>query len=661
MPDKPDKPPASSDKPESRLDRLQKQLYSREEGSEVVRRTKELPHMGVRRALPPTQPGPVDTTRLKDMTARVAQRRRRLLIGIGSGVGVLLLIGGAIGVMAWYRTRQQVTEQQIALTLKGPSEVAAGDVVTYEVSVHNDSHVTWEKVEIVFEPPPGFRFQESDQDFTTATKQYIWAPGDIPEQQTKTARLTGQLLGEQDAAALAQIEVLLTPQNFPSGRFSKKALLSTTISAMPLELAIDAPKDVSTGDRLVATIQVRNLGQTALQKAYLEIGSPEEIIILATDADMSPGFDEADRRWRDITVEPLQTATRKLIFQIRGKPGEKRQLAVAAGIEDGNDSFVQREVSHVVTVATASVAIEQFFNDKAGTLAIGTGDQVNAKLKYQNISTIGLQDVKITVKLEGDYFDPASLKLFSGGGYNPTTRTITWSSASVPELRVLQPQQSGEITFSFNMLKAAQFPKTGEQLRNFALISTATIDSTGVGATSNPERKTNLDRTVMSVETDGLLTADAFYDDGRLGIKSEGPIPPKAGQKTTYTVRLRAGSSLNDLGEATVTAILPDGVQYTDQIYKTTGEVRFNDRTGEVVWTMPLIEAGVGRIKPAHELYFQVAITPGEHQRNNTVAFLKSLMIEGTDEFTDTAVTTKLESVQLPTTETAVPGKGRVQ
>ena len=138
------------------------------------------------------------------------------------------------------------------------------------------------------------------------------------------------------------------------------------------------------------------------------------------------------------------------------------------------------------------------------------------------------------------------------------------------------------------------------------------------------------------------MQADRFYDDGRLGITSTGPNPPTVGQETSYTVRLRVGSTLNDIGDVRITAIIPDGVRYTDKTYRTAGEVNYNERTQTVTWTMPLITAGTGRLKPAEEFDFQVAVVPGEHQRNHEIDLLKSLQLEATDEFTDTAVEKKL-------------------
>jgi len=152
---------------------------------------------------------------------------------------------------------------------------------------------------------------------------------------------------------------------------------------------------------------------------------------------------------------------------------------------------------------------------------------------------------------------------------------------------------------------------------------------------------------------------DTFYDDGRLGIESSGPLPPKVGTTTSYTLRFRVGSSLNDVSEARVVAVLPDGVSYTGESYKTDGDMVFNDRTGELIWTIPFIKGGVGRVEPPHELHIQVAITPGEQLINRTLDFLNKTTIEATDQFVDQVISELIEN--FPTTETAARGKGTIE
>jgi hypothetical protein len=195
--------------------------------------------------------------------------------------------------------------------------------------------------------------------------------------------------------------------------------------------------------------------------------------------------------------------------------------------------------------------------------------------------------------------------------------------------------------------------------KNQQLIATASLDSPDLPKPTGQSRQVISDRFLLPVTTDPLLGIDAFYDDGRLGITSTGPLPPKVGEQTTYTLRTRIGSSLNDIEQAKVVIVLPDGVSYTTKFYKTAGDVDFNSRTNTMTWTIPLLEGLTGRAGPLHELYMQIAITPGANVRGQIVPFVQSIAMTGTDSFTDKPVQASVAS--LPTTRTADNKNGDVQ
>lgn len=630
------------------LDKLQRELYQQDKDREVERRVQELPQLGLR----PVAPAPSASRAGLDRLAQVANRstfqhRRRLIIA-GSVAGAVIVVGLAAVGTWWYRARQAVGQEQIAVQLSGPSSITSGDIVTYEAHIRNDSRVPWDKVEVSVAAPDGWKLQQADPGFVISGPVQLMKVGTLEPGDVKVARLTGQLIGEEQTTALAKAELTLTPRNFPSGRFSKASTAGTLIARVPLEVSIDAPKDAAGGDRVAATINLRSTSAAPLEVVYLGLQVDGGLSLAPDDKEFSPDFSVPTARWKSFRLEPLQTITRTAVVYVSGAPGEQRQLTAQAGLLDGTTPRPQRTVSHVLVVDQASLAIQQAFDAISEDGVVTTGQSVKGTVTYQNLEAIGFNDARIKVQLEGIGFDPASLELH-GGGYEAKTKTITWTAAAVPELKVLQPRQKGEIKFEFSILKAEQFPKTGEQLNNFALVSTATADSevkTGQVVAS--------DRRVFSVVTDPTLEFAGFYDDGRLGIKSTGPNPPVVGQETRYTIRLRLGSSLNDLGDVTVRAVVPDGVRVTGSTYKTSGEATFNERAQEMVWQAPLVIGGTGRLAPAEELDFQVAVTPGAHQKNQQISLLKSVSVNGVDQFTDTAVETKPAQtlLQLPKTDT---------
>lgn len=645
---------------ESEIGRLHRQLYERREPSEFKRRRRALsPAIGAGYEGLRSDESELAAERgFTDVLAARTRQRRKIIKWVIAIIGLGLLFGGAAAATLWYRVGRQVELEQVKLSIEAPESISAGDEVTYQINYGNTSRVALEDLELIFTPPPGFRYAASQPEFVINNKQYSLQLGRLQASGSGQVTISGRLLGEKGVAAQAQAELLVTPENFPGGRFVQTAVHSISIASVPLEVSIEAATEAAHGERVLAKVRVRNLSGAPIEGAYLKTSPSEGIQLGVDDQDFSPDFSVVNSEWQLPQLDPLTEVERQLVMFVEGRPGERRNLLIEAGVQAGEDRFVQRELNHVVTITESELSVEQLYNGSADPQVVVAGQEVEGLVRYQNVGNVGITNVIVKVSFEGVGLNPATLDL-PAGAYDPIARTITWSAATVPGLATLQPQQLGELKFSFEILETNQLPKEGEAVSNLALVTTATIDSPDLLVPVGTERVVVSDRAVLSLETEMTLGVDSFYDDGRLDITSTGPLPPEVGEETTYTVRLRLGSTLNNIGDVRVTAVLPDGVRYTDQTYKTGGEVSYNERTGEVVWSLPQVAGLTGRTSPPQELHFQVAITPGEHQRGGEVQFLNRLMGSGTDLFTDQTVTIQVDN--LPTTETASPKQGKVE
>ncbi len=106
--------------------------------------------------------------------------------------------------------------------------------------------------------------------------------------------------------------------------------------------------------------------------------------------------------------------------------------------------------------------------------------------------------------------------------------------------------------------------------------------------------------------------------------------------------------------------VLPDDVAYTTKSYKTKGDIAYDSRTKTISWTMPVMPGLTGRATPAEEMDIQVAITPGENKRGSDVILVQSLTATAVDSFTQETLNTTIQN-ELPNTDTATQGKGKVQ
>lgn len=643
------------------LSLIKRRLYARKEPADVKRRQEELHRLGVtRRSIGTQEAGStLAQAKYKNLALLRARRWGRMLRFSGLLALVLVVVIVAVVVTFWYRSTQTVTAAQIALAIEAPQEFTAGSEITYLVRYANNSRVDWINVELVLKPPRGFTFSGSDTEVDQAGRQLIINTDDVVSGDSGEIRIRGRLIGEQNETAVSELEIFLTPVNFPSGRLSKSAVLATTITALPLDISLNISSDAASGERVLATISVGNLSPSTLVGGYLRLKLAPGIQLATADEDFSAGFSVLGSEWVLPDLAPLAEAERTLVFHVEGQPGEKRVIDIEAGIRQDGQDFVQRELSHVLTISATEVVVEQFYNNDSTPLTVQAGQTITGEVHYRNIGAVGLKDAIVNVAFEGISFDAQTLGLSGVGSYNPATRSISWSAATVPELAVIQPQQEGKLRYSFRILATDQFPSAGDNVKNHVLVTTATVDSPDLPAPVGQPRQVISDRAVLSVGTDLILEATALYDDGRLGLTSVGPLPPQVGQTTSYTLRFRIGTTLNDVSDLSLTAVLPDGVRYTKNNYMTAGELQFNERTGELVWTLLLMDALTGRASPHQELHVQVEIAPGEDIRGQAVSLLNKVELHGVDQFTDEAVSSVLKG--FPTTGTAVPGSGKVQ
>jgi hypothetical protein len=108
------------------------------------------------------------------------------------------------------------------------------------------------------------------------------------------------------------------------------------------------------------------------------------------------------------------------------------------------------------------------------------------------------------------------------------------------------------------------------------------------------------------------MLSQATYSTGP--FKNHGFMPPKADQKTTYTITWTATNSSNDVLGAEIRGNLPSNVKWLNVVSPTNESVTWNPDQNEVVWRVGDLVAGTGSTKPARQVSFQVELQPSVSQ-----------------------------------------------
>lgn len=619
---------------------------------------------------PASQTSDVIPPYLFDAAAAARRRRRKIIFSIGIFLAALLAAAGAYGGFRWYRVSRTVQKDQVEVSLTGAERVTSGEDVTIKLQLKNASRVGWENVVVSFRVPPGFTVKSANPSPAgspfgvgplppslaprSPEEPLVWAVGSLPARAVTEMSVTGRLLGEEGTSALFSATVTLTPENRPGTTVEKPTVASIVLAAIPVDLTIDVPRTASSGTPITVRVVYQNRTERDLQGARFVLEAPPGFAVNST----TPAISGRELVWDVPALPPQGQGEITVAGVISGDPETVKPFNAKVGFVTPDGRFlVARQVQRSLTIEQAALGLSQLLNGELDLLKVAPGTEVDGRVQYKNTGTAGLREVIITLAFEGEGLDARSVKV-EGGFFDSRRKTITWSAASTPVLRALRPGEGGEVPFKFRISPVEDLPFAREEDRNFALRTRAVGDSPDLPTPPGAPKQVITDQFEILLNTVPTIFLDAFYDDGRAGLPaSQGPLPPQVSKETVLTVRARLGNTSNEMIDATYRTILPEGVRWVGKEYHTTGTVRFNERTRDVSWTVPLIPARAGTALPGPEFAFQVGMTPSLNQVGSEVALTRGHTLEGTDAFTTALLRAEAAAV---TTRTVDPENAEV-
>jgi hypothetical protein len=253
----------------------------------------------------------------------------------------------------------------------------------------------------------------------------------------------------------------------------------------------------------------------------------------------------------------------------------------------------------------------------------------------------------VVVALGGSGIESGSISS-ANGFYRSSDATITFSKETLPALARLGPGQTGNGSFAFTVLGGA-----AGDLRNPTVTLNISVSGRRMSERNVPMTVSSTITRTLKVQTDLGLVATLRRDGA---FTNSGPVPPKADTETTYTVNWSLNNSVNSVGGAAVSAVLPSYVRYTGKTFPVDASVSYNETTRTVTWNAGDVPAGTS----AKEIQFQIAFTPSASQRSTTPIIMQSATYAGTDRFTGERITGTAQELNATIPSSGV-GSGQVQ
>jgi len=553
------------------------------------------------------------TDPIKVLTDVATNKRTKKIAFFLGGLAVILLLGGTV-----IKIRTMIfSENQVVVSISGPKDVASVEVTTFTVTYANDNWAGLDNMTLILTYPETFHLQAENTMRVSGSRAEI-PIGKISARAQGKIMVKGKFYGSKGDKLDLRAILRYSPSNV-STILEKATQLTVTVGSSPLSLEITAPLELATGQDVEYLFEYSNKSDLSFSNLRVKAEYPDGFRFVSAE----PAPSEGESVWYVGNLSVGAKGKITIHGVIIGKNQEYKTIRGTIGFFGGDGKFVSYEANdRQIQMIVSPLSISQSVN-RLTDIAVKAGDVLQYAIHYRNDGNIGLRDAIITVEIDPTFLDVNRL-LVENGAYDPARRVIVWKASDVPELGKLAPGDEGDVFFNVPVLEKIDV-NSG---KNLSIKTVAKIDSLDVPTPIGANKIIASDNLYVKLQSSVVVSVSTLYTDTI--FPNSGPIPPKAGQETSYTIHLNVTNSSNDLRSARVVITLPTGVRYAGKYFKPEEVLTYNERSNELVWELGTFSATEG--KP-HEIVFQVSVLPGSDQIGNTLDLINSIVLTAYDTF----------------------------
>lgn len=556
---------------------------------------------------------------------------------IGSVAVFILTLLAALIIM--FGNVSVVSDNDITVVIQGPSSIKAGEEVPITIAVTNKNTVPLESAELAIVYPSG-------------TKDAAGAPltrerrplGTVLSGSTENVVLKAIIYGPESSEQKVQItlEYRLSGSN---AVFQKESTFETIIGSPSINISTSLPSEITSNQPIEIEVKLVSNDRQTLNNVLV-------------NADYPPGFSfkssvpapfAGNSIW---SLGNLAAGTEKKIVikgVLEGQDQEIKSFNFSAGEATGEDN--ESIGSHyaalfrTVTINRPFIATKLSINNSEKDEYIASaGEKIRVDVDWINNLPTDIENAEFKFYLNGNSFDRLSVNA-GQAFYQSADNTITWNKNNNSALGLIEPGKFGRVSFSFNMLSANRLAEGGAQAVSVKLVVKGLRVDSNI---SEREISTEFEK-IIKVGSSLQLASRGVYYSGPFA--NTGPLPPQAGEETTYTIIWSAVNQSNLVRSGVARAVLPDSVRWLGVTSPNTENIKYDEAKKEVIWQLGDVKSGTGSNSPAREASFQVALTPSLSQIGTTAELLGQTTFTGYDTFaevnvtkTTAAVTTRITS-----------------
>jgi hypothetical protein len=540
-------------------------------------------------------------------------------------------VGGFFGGRAFLFDPGKVT-----LELTGPDIVKTGEELTLTFTYSNQNWAGLSDTELIVSFPESFRPKE-EAGWEKALTRATYVIPVIPGQASGQVTFSGTLQAFDKKTAFFKVTLRSSPKGITNPT-EINSQWTVVVDTSAVQLDIIGPPSLVLGQPFEYIVKYHNESPETIENLRLVVEYPEGF----TPTSLIPRPNRDENTWILNRLEPGSKGEISIRGEIRGNAGDARRLLARVGKELGDGSFVSLVQEEKTTrVLSPPLTVSFLMNNNNGS-PVAPGGNLSGKVIFQNNSQVGIRDIIATVTIDEALIDVSKASVPSGVDYNRSKQQFIFKASEIPSLRSLEPNERGELNFGLQV--RSDLATLGR--KNIEIKTSVSLDSSDLPHGQNTEALIPRSESIIKVSSPSSVALSGAYDD--LEFPNTGPLPPRVGELTTYTMRLVATTEINPLQEARWVASFPGTVEFLGVLRGGEQFLQYNPRTGELVWEAGTIEPGVGRGK---EIVFRLGFTPPA----NTLGRTEDLLSRGTFTAQDSFTGAKVElSTQSQTSEVVV-------
>lgn len=526
--------------------------------------------------------------------------------------------------------------RNVVLEIMGDKAIRSGDKITWQVKATNKSGKDLEDVSVVFNFPDGAQpiGREKPDGVFRSKKNF----GSMRAGESITENFEAYVFGGRDSVKTVSAVLEYRPQK-SSAIFANDFEFSFSIARSPVSVSLDIPEELRMGQEVEFQIDYNSQSEERISDLFLLAALPPGFEYLSA----VPVPDHALKNiWRIGNLDPAQSGSIKIKGIIQGSNLESKVFRAVLGVLDSakKDVIPYDESSRAVVLREPFLRVAMSVGGQTEAVA-APGGEVNFDIFWQNNLDTEVRDAVLEVKLEGGAIDLKTVDV-EKGSYREATKSILWNASSYAPFKNIAPRESGAFGFSFKLKNS--LPLDSQSPRHVIKASANFKNGAPVAGFENVDLTGSSDLKIKASSRIQLVARGVYFNSV---IPNTGPLPPKVGAETTYTVIWSLANMVNDIDNVVVKSALPPYVEFKEIVSPADANIVFNKNSGEIEWRVGRVAAGTGFLRPALQVSFQIGIIPSSDQIGSAPVLIKKSEAKARDIFTNTQLSSSDEDMTI--------------